>query len=109
MKPINNGEFGYTLYNDFEEDISSYTTFEMIILSQDEATETTKTATLGTSTITGTDIGTLTANQFVFYTTVDGDFETESQNKLLVWKYRWRLAKSGENRLTDWIPLRVKP
>ena len=101
MKAINNGEYGLVIYFDLEEDVSSNT--NQIEIKDPDGNESIKTATLGTTTITGTEIGTLTANQYVTYQLADGDIDEDGR-----WMVRAVSTGGGKKRKTNWQPLVVK-
>ena len=102
MKPINNGEYGLTLYFDLEEDVSANTTHE-VILKDPCGVESIKTATLGDETLTGTDIGTLTVNEYVKYTLAEGDIDSFGR-----WMVRAISYDDSIKRKTNWMILSVK-
>lgn len=70
---LNKDEFGQTLRVNLGEDISSATSYKMFIEPQ-LGTLLEKTATLGTTNV-DVDDETYLANQYVEYTTIDGDMD----------------------------------
>lgn len=102
MKAINKGEYGIKVYVDFEEDVSSSTSYS-ITLKDPKGNEFEKTAALGSSTLTDTDIGTLSANEYVYYELALGDIDEAGR-----WQVRGQAEGDGKLRKTNWLPLVVK-
>ena len=88
MPNLNKGEYGQTVYANMGEDVSSGTTFT-IILEPQGGSKLTKTATVGATNITVDDQD-LIANEYIQYTIIDGD---------LTYVGNWRLK--GECVLTS--------
>ena len=94
---MNKDEFGVVIQFDVNEDIDSYTSI-MYLKKPSGAVSGELTVTVGSTTITTEDGDTFTANQYVEYTTVEGDIDESGW-----WEAKVRTTFSATKELeTDW-------
>ena len=95
MPNLNKNEFGQTLRANLGEDISNATSYKMILQPQlGETLE--KTATLGTVNIV-VDDKTYLANEYVEYTTIDGDLDYAG-----TWRLKGIAKSTGSDIIGDY-------
>jgi hypothetical protein len=100
---LNKGEYGQTLYFNLNEDVSSATKLE-IVLKDPCGNESKKTATLGTTLLTGTGKGNFAANEWCEYTLAANNLDAAGR-----WMIRAEATFSARVSKTNWQPLVVKP